>query len=153
LNLHAELIEPFEGFPILAELSKFNIPIARLGVVARSSYIQKNSQLTENFMRALLEGLAFVRAAANKAATLQLLQRRLRVSASEAEEGFKDMALGLDRKPYPSLDGLRNIQRLMKLRNPKVENTKVEELVDDRILRKLDDSGFIDRLYNTGQAQ
>jgi len=41
----------------------------------------------------------------------------------------------------------------MKLRNPKVENTKVEELVDDRILRKLDDSGFIDRLYNGGPAR
>jgi hypothetical protein len=41
----------------------------------------------------------------------------------------------------------------MKLRNPKVENTKVDELVDDRILRKLDDSGFIDRMYNAGQAQ
>jgi hypothetical protein len=91
-----------------------------------------------------------LRAPANKAATLQLLQRRLRVSASEAEEGFKDMASGLDRKPYPSLEGLRNIQRLMKLRNPKVESRKVDELVDDRILRKLDDSGFIDRLYNIG---
>jgi hypothetical protein len=40
----------------------------------------------------------------------------------------------------------------MKIRNPKVENTKVEELVDDRILRKLDESGFIDRLYNTSPA-
>jgi hypothetical protein len=28
-----------------------------------------------------------------------------------------------------------------------LENAKVEELVDDRILRKLDESGFIDRLY------
>ena len=40
----------------------------------------------------------------------------------------------------------------MKLRNPKVESRKVDELVDDRILRKLDDSGFIDRLYNAAQA-
>jgi ABC-type nitrate/sulfonate/bicarbonate transport system substrate-binding protein len=142
-----------KGFPILAELSKFKIPIASLGVVARSSYIQKNAQLSENFMRALLEGLAFVRAPSNKAATLQLLQRRLRISPSEAEEGFKDMAVGLDRKPFPSLEGLRNIQRLMKLRNPKVESLKVDELVDDRILRKLDDSGFIDRPYNVGPAK
>jgi NitT/TauT family transport system substrate-binding protein len=141
-----------KGFPILAELGRYNIPISSLGVVARSSYIQQNSQVTENLLSALLEGIAFVHAPGNKPATLQLLQRRLRVSPSEAEEGFKDMALGLDRKPYPSLEGLRNIQRLMKIRNPKVENTKVEELVDDRILRKLDESGFIDRLYNTSPA-
>lgn len=57
--------------------------------------------------------------------------------------------LGLERKPFPSLEGLRNIQRLMKLRNPKVEKLKVEELVDDRFVRGLDQNGFIDRLYAT----
>ena len=44
----------------------------------------------------------------------------------------------MDKKPFPSLDGLRNIQRLMKLRDPKLGNAKVEDLVDDRILRRLD---------------
>jgi hypothetical protein len=128
---------------ILAELAS-SATVASLGVVARSSYIQKNSQLTENFMRALLEGLAFVRAPANKAATLQLLQRRLRVSASEAEEGFKDMALGLDRKPYPSLDGLRNIQRLRNSENRVI--TKIDGLFSTDLRKR--QHGFIDRLYN-----
>jgi hypothetical protein len=53
----------------------------------------------------------------------------------------------MDKKPFPSLDGLRNIQRLMKVRNPKLGNAKVEDLVDDQILRKLDDSGFIDKTF------
>jgi hypothetical protein len=53
----------------------------------------------------------------------------------------------MDKKPYPSMDGLRNIQRLMKLRNPKIGNAKVEDLVDDQILRRLDESGFIDKLF------
>jgi hypothetical protein len=35
----------------------------------------------------------------------------------------------------------------MKIRNPKLEKAKVEDLVDDQILRRLDESGFIDRLY------
>ena len=37
----------------------------------------------------------------------------------------------------------------MKLRNPMIENLKLEEMVDDRSLRMLDESGFIDRLYKT----
>ena len=53
----------------------------------------------------------------------------------------------MDKKPYPSMDGLRNIQRLMKLRNPKIGNARVEDLVDDQILRRLDESGFIDKLF------
>ena len=36
----------------------------------------------------------------------------------------------------------------MKLRNPKVgRSIKVEELVDDQILRRLDESGYIDKLF------
>jgi hypothetical protein len=35
----------------------------------------------------------------------------------------------------------------MKLRNPKIETVRVEDLIDDRILRRLDEGGFIDRLY------
>jgi hypothetical protein len=80
---------------------------------------------------------------------LKLLQRRLRVSERDAEEGFTDIALGMDKKPFPSMDGLRNIQRLLKTRNPKLGDIKVESLVDDQILRRLESSGYIDQLFAT----
>ena len=35
----------------------------------------------------------------------------------------------------------------MKLQNPKIGDVKIEDLNDDRIIKKLDDSGFIDRAY------
>ena len=35
----------------------------------------------------------------NRAAMLKLLQRRLRVSEKEAEEGLMDIAIGMDKKP------------------------------------------------------
>jgi hypothetical protein len=35
----------------------------------------------------------------------------------------------------------------MKLRNPSVEKVKAEELIDDRFMKKLDQSGFIDEMY------
>ena len=34
----------------------------------------------------------------------------------------------------------------MKIRNPSLEKLKVEDLIDDRILRRLDESGYIDQL-------
>jgi hypothetical protein len=42
---------------------------------------------------------------------------------------------------------MRNIQRLMKLRTPKIGEVKVETILDDRIMRKLDESGFIDKTF------
>jgi hypothetical protein len=47
----------------------------------------------------------------------------------------------------PSLQGMRNLQRLLKPRNPKIGDLKVEEIVDNRIMRKLEESGFIDRAF------
>jgi hypothetical protein len=36
----------------------------------------------------------------------------------------------------------------MKAQNPKIEKVRVEDLIDDRILRKLDESGFIDEVFS-----
>ena len=137
-----------KGSFILAEFGKSNIPLASVGVVARAALIERKPLVIESALKALVEANAYVLNPANKTTTLNVLQRRLKISEREAEEGFQDMLLGLERKPYPSLEGLRNIQRLMKVRNPKAESVRVEELIDQRFLKKLDESGFIDRLYN-----
>jgi ABC-type nitrate/sulfonate/bicarbonate transport system substrate-binding protein len=135
------------GYPVLAELSKVNIPISSVGIVAKGSFIDKNPQTIENLLRALLESEAFIFGPANKATAMAILKKYLRISDQEAEEGYKDVITGLDRKPHANLAGLKNVQRLMKLRNPNVEKVKVEELVDDRFMKKLDQSGFIDEMY------
>jgi NitT/TauT family transport system substrate-binding protein len=135
------------GYPVLAELSKANLPISSVGIVAKGSFIQGNPQIVENILRALLESEAFIFGPAHKGTALATLKRHLRISDQEAEEGYKDVITGLDRKPFANLAGLRNVQRLMKLRNPNVEKVKVEDLVDDRFMKKLDQSGFIDQMY------
>ncbi len=78
--------------------------------------------------------------------------RRLKIDAGAAEEGYADLQRALDRKPYPSSEGLRNVQRLMKIRSPKVGEIKIEDVNDSRIIRKLDESGFIDRAYAASRA-
>jgi ABC-type nitrate/sulfonate/bicarbonate transport system substrate-binding protein len=135
------------GYPVLAELSKVNIPISSVGIVARASYIQSNSQTVENLLKALLESEAFIFGPSNKVRAMAILKKYLRINDQEAEEGYKDVINGLDRKPHANLAGLKNVQRLMKLRNPAVEKVKVEDLVDDRFMKKLDQSGFIDEMY------
>jgi len=40
---------------------------------------------------------------------------------------------------------LRNVQRLLKLRNPKVGDVKLEEVIDNRVARRLGESGFIEK--------
>jgi NitT/TauT family transport system substrate-binding protein len=135
------------GFPILASLAKTDLPILSTGIVARESYIKQNGEVVESVMKALLEGLAFSLSPAEKPETLKIVRKYLKVDAQSAEEGYKDMLIGFDLKPYPSAKGVTNIVRLMETRNPKVAKIKPEDVIEDGILRKLDKSGFIDALY------
>jgi len=135
------------GFPVLADLNKANLPLLGIAIVAREPYIQSNPQIVQGVMMALIEGAAFALSAAQKPTTLKILQKYLKIGEGEAEEGYKDMAVGFDRKPYASPQGVMNIVRLMKTRNPKVEKVKPGDVIDDRILKRLDQSGFIDEMY------
>lgn len=134
------------GFPILAELSKTRLPILSSSIVAREPHIQKNPQMLEGVLRAVIEGAALCLSPTQKPTTLKILQKYLRITEKDAEEGYKDMVMGLDRKPYAAAAGVTNVIRLMKRSNPKVENVKPETLIDDRILKKIDQSGFIDEM-------
>ena len=91
---------------------------------------------------------AFTVSPANKAQVLKTLTRKLGVMDPAAlEEGYQEILTGLDRRPYPSLEGMKNIQRLLQSREPRLANVKIEHIVDDELMRKLDSNGFIDRVY------
>jgi ABC-type nitrate/sulfonate/bicarbonate transport system substrate-binding protein len=139
-----------KGFDILAELSKANIPFSSQGLVTKSSTLQEQRETVESLEKGLLEGIAFCLSPRNKPAVIATIMKRLKLNdPTAAEEGYLDVINGIERKPLPTLEGLTNIQRLMKLRNPSIEKLKMEDLVDDRILRRLDESGFIDGLAKT----
>ena len=133
-------------FSTLADLSKANLPILSSGFVMREPNLQKDPQLVENLMKAVIEGAAFSLSQSQKPATIKILQKHLRVSEKDAEEGYRDLVLGTDKKPYAAPAGVTNVVRLMKRSNRKVEKVKPETLIDDRILKKIDQSGFIDEV-------
>lgn len=139
-----------KGFTILAELEKANIPLSQNGLAVRGAYLREQRETLEGVLKGILEGIAFSLAPKNKGAVIATIMKQLKLSdPAIAEDGYRDIVSGIEKKPFPTVEGLRNIQRFMKLRNPLIENLKLEEMVDDRILRMLDESGFIDRLYKT----
>jgi hypothetical protein len=67
----------------------------------------------------------------------------------DGEESYQDLLVGNEKKPNPSIEAVRNVQKLMAPMNPKVAGLKPEEIVEPRIIRRLDESGFIDALYDS----
>jgi len=136
-----------KGFTVLGEAA--NLPQRTVGqaMVVPQTFLSQRSEVVENYLKAEIEALAFSLAPKNKTTVIRTIMKRLKTTAANAEEGYQDLLNGVDRKPFPSLDGLRNVQRMLKPRNPKIGEVKVEEVIDGRIMRKLDESGFIDRAY------
>ena len=93
--------------------------------------------------------IAFVFSPRNKPIVLNTIMTRLKITdPAQAEEGYQDVLRSLEKHPRPALEGMRNIHRLLRTRNPSVDKVKPEQLIDDRIMRKLDESGFISRLHS-----
>jgi NitT/TauT family transport system substrate-binding protein len=109
-----------QGFPILAE---FKPLMLSQGILLNKRYLNEHMEQAENFLRGLLEGIAFSFSPSNKNTVLEIVARRLRI-------------------------GVGNVKRLLVTAgNKKIAKVDPEELIDDRIIKKLDDSGFIDALY------
>ncbi len=59
----------------------------------------------------------------------------------DAEEGYPSMAGLYEKKIYPSVEGIRNVIRLLGTNNEKIRRLKAEDLVDDSVVRKLEKDG------------
>jgi hypothetical protein len=79
---------------------------------------------------------------------VELIVKKMRLKESvTAEEGYQDTVRTIARKPYPAVEGMRNVQRLLKTQNPRIGEVNIDDLVDSRFIKRLDESGFFERLY------
>jgi NitT/TauT family transport system substrate-binding protein len=132
-----------QGFRVLADLLKLGIPFQGLGIMGRRSFVDRSPDVAERALRAMVETIRFINVPENKAAVIKSLVRWLRLSkAEDAEPGYEMMKVLFDRRIYPNVDGLRNVLRLLGRTNEQIRRLKVEDMVDDRIVRKLEKEGL-----------
>lgn len=136
-----------KGMTILGEYTDVKAPLVGQAVVVPGALLQQHPEIAENYIKGEIEALAFSLAPKSKPVVIDSLMRNLKIDSAAAEDAYLDLIRGVDRKPFASLEGLRNMQRMLKLRNAKIGEVKSEEIIDNRIMRKLDESGFIDRAY------
>ena len=141
-----------KGFVVLGRCEETRLPSVGMTVLVERPYLQQNMDTLQDVLKALVEGMVFITAPKNKAAVLETITKQFKLSDPVAAEGayqdvFTLVRLEENRKPYVSMEGLRILQRLMKSQNPRIGDIKVENLVDSSVLKKIDDSGFFERLY------
>jgi NitT/TauT family transport system substrate-binding protein len=139
---HAAILQ-HRGYPILADVADLNIPFQDSGLFTRKSFVAQHPETVERVLRSLLDSIAFIQQPENKTAVLQSLTKWLRLpKQDDALEGYNFMRKMYTRRIYPNMDGIRNAIRVLTLTNEKFGRLKAEELVDDRIVRKLEKEGL-----------
>jgi len=131
-----------QGYRILAELPKANVPFQQLGVLARRSFVDRSPEIVERVLKALVKAIAFIQDPANKPVVMRSVAKWLRLPRVEgAEELYERMKVLYDRRIFPTKEGVHNALSVLSKVNPKFERLRVEDVVDDRTVRKLEREG------------
>ena len=125
-----------QGYRILP---RTDIAYQSTGILARRSLLDKSPDLVEKTLRALAKAIAFIQEPDNKAMAMRSLAKWLRLARPEdAEAGYETIKSVYDRRLAPTKEGLRNALRILSKFDAKFGRLKTEDLIDDRITRKLE---------------
>ena len=130
------------GFRVLQDLAKVDIPYQGVGIVARRSFLDQSPDVAERLLRAIARSIAYFQDPANKQSVVHILMKWLRLPQIEdAVAGHEAMRGLYSRRIFPTVDGVRNTVRILSRIDPKFSKLKAEDLVDERIVRKLEKEG------------
>lgn len=132
-----------QGFNVLIDLSKLGAESPTAGIATTRRYLQANRPLLVKYMKACLEAikLNFSDKAFAKKVIAEVIGAK---DENLIEESYNVFVLSSTNKiPYPVAKGWPELIDFTARQNPRVKEIKLEEVLDDSIIRELDESGFI----------
>ena len=147
------LSEPFAtaatraGASVLADLSQLGVKYTMHGFGTRKSFIQANRDVVIRFMKAYLEGIYVFKT--NREVALNVLKKYTRMDdLSLVQTSYDEMSQRLIRRvPYPDREGIQTIIDQLAKTRPQMKNLNPNDFIDPSILKEIEDSGFVKKLY------
>jgi len=134
-----------EGFPILEDTRVWNERLAGNSVMVYPAWLEDstNREAARRFLRATAEAIALFHQ--RPALVLEVLTNWYGMDLDLAEGRYHRTDY-VPRKPYPCSEGIRNTMELHD--SNEMRRYTPGDFYDDSLMRELDESGFIDSLYN-----
>jgi len=114
------------------------------------SFVKSHEEEIRSLMKGFVDAVHFF--LTRKAETLEILREHATPilhleSDAEVNAIYDEWARSLQRKPYPSPEAIANVFQLAMRRDPEVQGFNPLAMWNTHYLRELDDSGYIDKLY------
>jgi hypothetical protein len=117
------------------------------GLASSQSFLAQKRGSAMRFMRAFVEGIHYYKT--RKKESMNIIAKYMRTSDMEAVAATYDYFAHkiVPKKPYPSTKGTKALLDLLAKDRPEATRVSPERFVNVTLLKELDESGFIDRLY------
>jgi NitT/TauT family transport system substrate-binding protein len=104
-------------------------------------------QVIEAYLKTMIEAIAVTFDPANKELVTRLLASNLRLTAADAEESYQAVINAYERVPHTNLEGMKRLYKLLLQINPKMGDVRVENVIDNSFMSRLETSGYIQSVY------
>jgi ABC-type nitrate/sulfonate/bicarbonate transport system substrate-binding protein len=137
-----------KGYSVLYNFKNGGVTLPQNTMVTSRRTAAAKPQVIEAYLKAMIEAIAFTVDPTNKELVTRLIATNLRLTnPGDAEESYHGVINSFERVPHINLEGMKRLQRLLAQLNPKVAEVRIESVIDNSFMNKLESSGFIQTVY------
>lgn len=134
------------GFRKLFSINTLNIPFWWNGILTREAIVKEKRPLMLKLTTAMVEAIHYLKT--DKEGAKALFRKNLGISDPEAlERAYNAYIPIFNEAPYPTPDGVKTMLDDMARSNPKAAAADPNQFVDLSLVREIENSGFIKKLY------
>jgi NitT/TauT family transport system substrate-binding protein len=130
-------------FKLLFDMTKLDAEYHINGVLTTRKFLRSSEDTVRRFLKAYVEGAA--RGQKDKNFAFKVMGKYFRTDDKEILEESYDTTIrsNFAIPPYPSMAGVASLIQELEKQNPKAKGAKPEDFADSRLMKELDQSGFV----------
>src|ERR1043166_2303549 len=134
------------GFTELMDLSKEDIYYPFDYIVATPAFLDKNGDTASAFLKGAVDGIHKFKT--DKRVAKEVLTKYTKIKDETVlEETHEIFGRLFQKTPYLTRQSLRSVVQILSETDPRVNSIKLDAIVEDRYVRQLESSGFIQNVY------
>jgi NitT/TauT family transport system substrate-binding protein len=137
-----------KGYPALFNFKGSGVTMPQTMLLTTRRIAATKPRLIEAYLKTIIEGIAFVTDPANKEIVIRVLATNLRLSKpADLEEAYKSVLNTYEQIPYPNVEAMNRLNRILTSINPKLAGVRAETVVDGSFVSEIEKAGFVQSVY------
>ena len=135
-----------EGYKRLLDIEDLKLPAGVRCLITTRKIIKAKPAMVDNFVMAWLESVRFI--LTQKRETKQVISKyTLNTDDVHLEDAWNTLATQTEIPPYASVSQLQGQANMMAEDQPELARFDAKQIVDNSVIKKLEDSGWIKKLF------